>query len=1135
VQHSAIWGTPRTWPFGSTLVFSAVMNDGRYRPIGSCDASSSAQTAFEVWAPYARQGLSTYVGVSARAEKPRELTMGSADTVDYLDALVVDIDFSDGGSAHAAGERNPTREQADVWIAEAPVQPTLVIASGGGYHLWFALKTFVPVRSDAGVELVARHKNLWESIAAADSLNIDAGPLKNQAAGVLRTSGGWNRKQNAPVTLNTPTAGPRYSIEELLAVYPQLPPSRPTPISSPSIPSRANPVTLIAGRELTAEKVGDRFAMNVPVGDVCELLGAEFHSENTLSFPDSEGEISNEASATIYHDDDGIDRLTIFGSRVQRLLELEVGHRLTSWDLLGAMTGSFRNSAKLLSDWEVTPGVWDGLTLGPAILYELTDEVATGLGISRTEFPPMPPIKATRTATAASADITRTSELVSASIPVPVGMVDFDAGRSPLFSDIEPDDPYSNDSFTDVVDINGDDTLLATALGNGTDIVPVTSRLTLAEAVATRTNASFPMDGDLLAVLDFGDQNKGRHGIHIQTYKPDPLDPSRFITHTKQITSWVPYRSVESRQLTVNPNGAEIEVGDPVVSMTVVTEGGIVRERRGFTLAASRNVDAVADRMLLPISVPVDAASRGHLANVMRSLGGSAGGTRTVAQFGTMGWYLSESEGWVYLAPGGSMTQAGPTQSFAVGPPPHSDENSLNSAQLGYGFPRVPTSASDFEAAAASVGAFMELVRTENNACFALLGQMALGPLAIPGGGGSTFLAAVPGVGKSQLTAAAQAFLTSGWQTDFTGAEMGKASIIGAGLACLYARHATVTFDDYRNGKDSKKNMTMNSVLTIALQASYNSSGSSGAKGNVAGGLRSVYSSSSTGVLSGEGLPNEEGVVSRALSVQLERTDVNFLPLGNSKLEAFWGHADEARMFFGGYLQFLATRLNKLGTLKAFKEDNLETRAVMAPTDGGRSSQLAAGIGLGWSMLRAYADTNGVAHLLPSHAEVMRRVKELADSNRELVKDANPAVAIIDAIRAAIGTKEVYLQLHDERVPSKSDASRMGWFLSGTGDFSGYTNNRRLVGTLSPCRQWVLLKDGAVSGFKKTLGFADLPPSQLEAGFTTEVKEGTTPGGRAAPSLGLNRARGYVIAASRFDISDDPFEEKSPETNDNDH
>ena len=111
---------------------------------------------------------------------PRTRPKGDAASVTHAPGFFCDLDWK----RFSEGEAGALRA-----LAEFPLRPSWIIATGGGYHVYWRLKT--PIRADASFE--ARLKALARI--------LDADPAATDRARVLRVPGTWHSKRDFQVRI----------------------------------------------------------------------------------------------------------------------------------------------------------------------------------------------------------------------------------------------------------------------------------------------------------------------------------------------------------------------------------------------------------------------------------------------------------------------------------------------------------------------------------------------------------------------------------------------------------------------------------------------------------------------------------------------------------------------------------------------------------------------------------------------------------------------------------------------------------------------------------------------------------------------------------------------------------------------
>jgi hypothetical protein len=142
---------------------------------------------------------------------------GTSADAGAITALWADLDWHTAGTT-TTHRVLPDRDAADDAInhlAKAGMEPSAVVSTGGGYHLWWALEA--PTPASSGVELAWRVQNVTRHICAGIGVDHTA-----DAARVMRCPGTINHKAaygdaGAPVSLDAVTDA-RWSLDALDAL-----------------------------------------------------------------------------------------------------------------------------------------------------------------------------------------------------------------------------------------------------------------------------------------------------------------------------------------------------------------------------------------------------------------------------------------------------------------------------------------------------------------------------------------------------------------------------------------------------------------------------------------------------------------------------------------------------------------------------------------------------------------------------------------------------------------------------------------------------------------------------------------------------------------------------------------------------
>lgn len=220
----------------------------------------------------AHKNAACYFGVAVR----RGGTRGQGGKNDVLahTLLAADLDWAEGDHKSST---NPPREVLEQWIKDLPITPSLIVNSGGGYHVYVTLTEPVNVIHDPrGRALYAGWRQWWLDRGEEDGFNVDIPPLTNEAL-VLRVAGTPCPKY--PGTLVTierslETTDDDYEIDSLLELFPA-PPEEPKTKRTGSAGRNRNGVTptdksaVRAGGSLDEFAPGDLFAVE---GDMEAIL-----------------------------------------------------------------------------------------------------------------------------------------------------------------------------------------------------------------------------------------------------------------------------------------------------------------------------------------------------------------------------------------------------------------------------------------------------------------------------------------------------------------------------------------------------------------------------------------------------------------------------------------------------------------------------------------------------------------------------------------------------------------------------------------------------------------------------------------------------------------------------------------------
>ncbi|MEC5185252.1 hypothetical protein RCH12_002728 [Cryobacterium sp. MP_3.1] len=1130
-HHSAVYARhAESYPAGSVISICARSAGSSVFRTAGFAAPGDAEAAWKLIEREAAKGGDAWVSVGIMDAAAASVGgRGKKADVLGLVALVVDID-TDDGEHRVTG--NPTRAEVAEWLTEVPT-PTVSVDSSGGFHWWFALETPVDPHTAEGAELIARHKAFWLAFGASHGRNIDAGPLAALTQ-VLRPAGTVNAKGEQLKDVELVSAsGPMYSHQDLLNIYPPIPVKTAAAVRNRTFVGSS---AASAPRDPNAEpRPGDLFAAAFPVDSFLqEVFGAELHGSG-VSMPDAAGDVADRDSGRFFETDD-VQRVTFFSSTAQAAFGLEDdAHSHSSFDVLAHSVGGYKQAAALIRPFD---GEWVNSDLVDAVLAAMLPEVAAAFGV----VTPIPSMSQLIPAAAAAA---------AAAAPAAHAPASYDGIP---YSDQPPYDPEYGDLPTAAVPTvapeplviypptaAGDqatlDALLATARTKptqaGTVIVlppetptarpasslprlPAKVELTVAAAMETQTPSIFKLSNNVEVRLW-----KDGHGVYETVKTVD--DQGNEVWKARQICNWVPWRSMVVSRAAIK-NGVPVESGDRTVTVTIARADRVVHSAQGFSPEDATSPSAVVQRLDMGVALPIGSTKKEHLSNVLRELGSDDTATR-IQELTTMGWLAGETgvrTGVTYAAPGGSVNGRGPVEGLAVGVPAKSDIDALTPTHEAHGWREIATTPAELREGALALASFIQLSpNAEAPVALAGFGMMASAPLSLSRRA-TLMIASPPDMGKTLLLSATQSFLTPAWRAGWTGGTLISSSAAGCGVLSSYLSSATGFWDDYRVPETPSDAARVKAALARVLQASYTAV-SGEAKGTQNGGLRGSSDASTTSIVSGEALSEEQGIASRVVSIALEegRGDIAMLPMGDAPIDQ-WRKTSPAaaNRLFGAYISWLARKIDKLPRgLSGWTTANDELKASLMPKTGGRSAETAVVIATGWARFLEFAEEAGIAELLPKMADVNVVVARLAESSGERARSTNPASTLVRAVRDAIAAGSVYLELANGGVPVVDEARRLGWTVRP--DHFGLLEtvpSRTAAGLISMDGKYVLIYSAALKDLKRFTTVATVPMGQVDAGFSSVVVSGTEPGGKSPVPLGLNRKRGYVVAADLLDL-----------------
>jgi len=160
--------------------------------------------------------IDVYYGVGLQQDK-LDIGRGGADTVCSIPGLWLDIDIQ--GPNHAAENLPPDRDSAMELLKSFGLEPTLIIFTGGGFHVYWLFDDSMVFSNDTernqAKELSDRFQKMFISLAASKGWKVDKTENLTQ---LLRLPKTFNHKQDNPVQVKIIKRSEenRYNPEEIV-------------------------------------------------------------------------------------------------------------------------------------------------------------------------------------------------------------------------------------------------------------------------------------------------------------------------------------------------------------------------------------------------------------------------------------------------------------------------------------------------------------------------------------------------------------------------------------------------------------------------------------------------------------------------------------------------------------------------------------------------------------------------------------------------------------------------------------------------------------------------------------------------------------------------------------------------------
>jgi|GEM_PF-6294226 len=192
--HAIAYGA-LSWPEGAVLAVPTILKGRGVRtnriPVHDVDA------LVELCVRGVEAGADVYVNVAPQRPGLDISARGGKRDAVALPALFADVDTADGvhkASDETGGLPLPTREDALRLIQSLPLPISMLVHTGGGFHVWCCLDQPLDHLSDAGAETLRRWKAVVMRTFNDAGFHVDAGVLGDPAR-MLRVPGTINAKR----------------------------------------------------------------------------------------------------------------------------------------------------------------------------------------------------------------------------------------------------------------------------------------------------------------------------------------------------------------------------------------------------------------------------------------------------------------------------------------------------------------------------------------------------------------------------------------------------------------------------------------------------------------------------------------------------------------------------------------------------------------------------------------------------------------------------------------------------------------------------------------------------------------------------------------------------------------------------
>ena len=636
---------------------------------------------------------------------------------------------------------------------------------------------------------------------------------------------------------------------------------------------------------------------------------------------------------------------------------------------------------------------------------------------------------------------------------------------------------------------------------------------TVPEALKANTGTAFPIAHDHAVVI-----GGERHGLwHLSSRYNTEMEVDEEVP--EQVTDWIAWRSSKTSTLIADDFGRAAAPTDPHYDVQLVRRDGRTFLVPDLTGPESLDVLTVVTRADAAVTLPTGGTYLKEMIRNMISVLGQdrATGRDDLERLAATGWVNDARHGWVYCAPAGSVGVGSIITDLAVGPPIGSEEGALKPAQELTGWTEI----AEGERLRNAAGAFKALVAIapkRPEVGIAMLGALAAGPLALPRRA-SVILVAQPGVGKSIVASAAQAFVSAvevnGSDFSFTFGE--GSTRTGAELVLQWTRHGTAFFDDYRVVGDHESNRRSREAVNAIAQGVYSGAGKT--QGTRNGGLRAQTSIRACAIITAEEEPAGGAIVERTVILNLVKGDI---PTdGVTAIDRFrtqYAETGLARAAWASYLSYLAREIDgDADGLRGLRKRAGEVHRRYASTYGhARAGETVALIATGWHWLRQWANSEGIGDLMPTELAVRNALTRMVEANREQHRSEALDAQIVGALRSGIEGRRFYIAGPNRLKPA--NPGLCGWTPDDYG--TSWQSRGLAVGFISSDGAKVLITSAGVKAALEALGMSELKSTQIDRAFAAVGYQGGSSKRAPMPLFDMGKAtpRGWLIPADALGV-----------------